>query len=212
MLIGGAPMDPLYEETLPVPRAARLPIELRPPAGFDLDDPATWPDVEGRLEYVDGRLLYMPPCGEEQQVVVAHLVFVLVEWAQRRPEFDVGANEAGMKLDRDVRAADAAVWPRPDPKARRARRFRRTAPLLAVEVAGGDEGDDEHALREKASWYLGHGTQIVWLILPESREVVVLRKGHDKRYGSGETIAAEPELPGLEAEVNRFFAKLPAAT
>lgn len=211
MVIGGALMDPLYyEETLPVPRAARLPIELWPPAGFEPDDPATWPQVEGRLEYVDGRLLYMPPCGEEQQVVVAQVVLVLAEWAETRAEFDVGTNEAGMKLGPDVRASDAALWLRPDPTQPRSRRFRRTPPWLAVEVAGGDEGDDEGALRAKASWYLRQGTRIVWIVLPASREVIVFRERGERRYGMGETIASDPELPGLQADVKRIFAKLPA--
>jgi hypothetical protein len=34
--------------------------------------------------------------------------------------------------------------------------------VLAVEVAGADEGDSEKALREKADWYLGGGIAVVW--------------------------------------------------
>jgi Uma2 family endonuclease len=177
---------------------------------FDLEDPSTWPPVEGRLEYVDGRLLYMPPCGEEQSILVANVAWVLVDWARARPEFDVGTNEAGMKLGPDARGADAAVWRR-DPKARRQKRFWRMAPLLAVEVVGGDESDDEGALRDKAKWYFRHGTKIVWIVAPDTREVVVLRERQEQRYRSGETIPAELELPGLEVEVSHIFAKLGSA-
>src|SRR5262249_47348486 len=50
-------------QTISVPASIRFPVELDIPAGFDPGDPATWPRVEGRLEYVAGKLLYMPPCG-----------------------------------------------------------------------------------------------------------------------------------------------------
>src|SRR5438128_9527336 len=36
---------------------------LGPPEGFRPEEPASWPRIDGRLEWVGGRLLYMPPCG-----------------------------------------------------------------------------------------------------------------------------------------------------
>jgi hypothetical protein len=48
-----------YEETIQLPGAVRLPVELEPPEGFAPADPDTWPKVAGRLEYVEGKLLYM---------------------------------------------------------------------------------------------------------------------------------------------------------
>src|SRR5439155_1090581 len=55
-----APVD-IDEETIPVPGTVRFPVELTPPEGFDPARLETWPRVEGRLEWVGGRLLYMPP-------------------------------------------------------------------------------------------------------------------------------------------------------
>jgi hypothetical protein len=49
-----------------VPLETQFPVEVRPPPGFDADKLSTWPDDPGRFEYVDGRLLYMPPCGDAQ--------------------------------------------------------------------------------------------------------------------------------------------------
>jgi hypothetical protein len=57
--------------------------------------------------------------------------------------------------------SDAAVWSRADLGAYEGG-LRRVAPVLAVEVAGADEGDSEKALREKADWYLGGGIAVVW--------------------------------------------------
>ena len=100
------------EETIPVPRSVRFPVELVPPQGFDPVRLETWPWVAGRLEWVGGRLLYMPPCARLQWVTVADLVTTLGTWGRSHPEFEVGTNEAGMALTGAVRAADAAIWRR----------------------------------------------------------------------------------------------------
>jgi Uma2 family endonuclease len=182
----------------------RFPIELRP-TGVNLGDPASWPSADGRLEYVEGRLLYMPPCADTQQYVAVDVVFVLRSWAQARAEFVVGANEAGMKLGSDVRAADAAVWRRADVGAATGR-IQHVPPVLAVEVAGNDEGELE--LRAKAGWYRGHGVSSVWLVLPETREVIVLGEHRDSRHAAGEHLPEAPELPGLRPPVAAFFSQL----
>ena len=99
-------------ESIPVPASARFPIELEPPADFRVDDPATWPQVDGRLEYVDGRLLWMPPCGMSQQLVAVSATGLLRDWARARRSFLVGGNEAGLLFGKDARGAEAAVWRR----------------------------------------------------------------------------------------------------
>ena len=96
----------------------------------------------------------MPPCGDDQQQTAADLVGELSAWRRDHPDFVVGANEAGMSLGGDVRAADGAVWRR-DSLAPNTGGYPRVAPLLAVEVAGRD--DSVALLRDKAHWYLRHG-------------------------------------------------------
>jgi Uma2 family endonuclease len=199
-------VDPtLYDDVVPVPRAARFPIELRPPAAFHPDDPATWPSVDGRLELIDGRLLYMPPCGDTQQYVATMVSFVLARWARAHPAFVVGSNEAGMRLGADTRGADAAVWLRAEVSPRTGK-FQRVPPVLAVEVAGLDE--EEPRLEEKARWYLAHGVKLVWLILPDTREVVVVRPEGRTRHGLGEALPPAAELPGLAARVDELLAQI----
>src|SRR5438046_2090099 len=89
----------LYDDVLTIPRVAlHLPLVLPKPPGFRPEDPATWPDLPGRLEYVKGKLLFMPPCGAEQQGVTTSTAGILDEWSTRHPEFFVGTNEAGMLL------------------------------------------------------------------------------------------------------------------
>ncbi len=195
-----------FDECLHLPRGSvRFPIELHPGPGFSADDPATWPRIEGRLELVDGRLLYMPPRGDVQQDVCAAVTGVLFTWVKSHPDFVVGSNEAGMILGGDARAADGAVWRRADAGPRTGR-FRRTPPVLAVEVAGQEQGEAE--LSVKARWYLDAGVEVVWLVLPDAREIVELTRSGAVRHVRGTRLRPRPSLPDLEPEVDDFFLQL----
>lgn len=192
-----------YDECLHFPRGAiRFPIELRTPVRFEPEQPATWPQIPGRLEFVDGRLTYMPPCGDLQQDVCVDVVSVLAAWVREHREFVVGANEAGMILGGDIRAADAAVWLR-SALGGHSGKFRRAAPILAVEVAGTDEGETE--LLAKAEWYRRNGVRWVWIVLPEAREVVVCGGTNPLRLGAGMAISEVADLPNLAPAVADLF-------
>jgi Uma2 family endonuclease len=203
-----AEIDERGRECLHLPReAVHFPIQLRVPDSFRVDDLSTWPDLAGRLEFVGGRIQYMPPCGDVQQPVCTDVTTELGNWVRTHPDFVVGSNEAGMLLGGEVRAADVGVWRRSDTD-RPTGKLRRTAPVLAVEVAGEDEGEDN--LHEKARWYLDHGVALVWLILPEQREVVVVTRDATSRYGRGERVAPHGALPDLAPPVDALFAQLDA--
>ena len=188
-----------------VPPETEFPVAVRPPPGFNPDDVRTWPDDPGRFEYVDGRLLYMPPCGEMQSATVLDAAGILAQWQREHPEFRVGTNEAGVAFGEDKRGIDIAVWRRAD-VGQPTSGFAVVPPLLAIEVAGQD--DREPYLREKAAWYLARGVEIVWLVLPDTRKVVVLTAGQERRYRIGESLAANVVLPGLTPAVADFFRQL----
>lgn len=188
-----------------VPFRVRYPIELHPPPGFKPDDATTWPKVEGRLEYVAGRLLYMPPCGDLQQDVTIDIAYVLRTWSREHPDWVVGGNEAGMTLAGETRGADAAIWRKADTGPHTGG-YRKVAPVLAVEVAGQDEQAED--LRVKARWYLEHGVEVVWIVVPEAREVLVITVHGETRHAMGERLPAHAGLPGLAPEVRELFAQL----
>jgi Uma2 family endonuclease len=194
-----------YSETV-VPRAAvSFPLRLPEPEGFDPERHETWPHVTGRLEYVDGSLWFMPPCGDDQQYTTADVVTELNLWRRLHPEFVVGTNEAGMKLGADVRGADGAVWRRAD-LGERTGGFHRVPPVLAVEVAGID--DTVEMLRNKARWYLAHGVEVVWLLVPDERTVIVITAGGEQVFGPGDVIPERRALPGLTPRVADLFRQL----
>jgi Uma2 family endonuclease len=194
-----------YDETIVVPRAVRFPIELIPPEGFDPERLETWPQVVGRLEHVEGRLWFMPPCGDEQQDTVTDVVITLGRWVRSRRGFVLGTNEAGMRLRGATRAADAAVWRKSDAGSHTGG-LRRRPPVLAVEVAG--EDDTEELLRDKAQWYLEAGVAVVWIAVPRSRVVLVVSAEGERRCGRGERPPDHEALPGLEATVDELFLQL----
>jgi len=197
--------DP-YSETI-VPRAAvSFPLRLPVPAGFDPERLETWPRVTGRLEWVEATLWYMPPTGDDQQDTTADVVTELNLWRRAHLEFVVGTNEAGMKLAGDVRAADVAIWRRADLPAENTGGLRRVPPVLAVEVAGLDDSVD--SLRDKASWYLGHGVAVVWLLVPRSRAAIVITAAGATEVAANESMPPHPALPDLGPRVADLFRQL----
>lgn len=198
-----------YEDTVTLPRAVRFPVELRPPAGFNPERTATWPRVAGRLEFVDGRLLYLPPCSDLQQDTVTDVVITLGVWVRAHPEFVLGTNEAGMRLGGATRAADAALWRRAD-LGRYTGGLRNQPPVLAVEVAGADDEEDETQLRSKAAWYLDVGVSVVWLVLTGTREVIVLTVNGETRLALDQGLPPHPLLPNLAPPVADLFRQIGA--
>ena len=84
----------------------------------------------------------------------------------------------------------------------------RVPPLLAVEVAGRDEGEAE--LRQKARWYLDVGVAVVWILLPKEREVLVVTSAGESRHRMGERLPPDPHLPDLAPQVDELFAQISA--
>jgi Uma2 family endonuclease len=188
-----------------VPPETEFPVVVRPLPGFVPDDLGTWPDDPGRFEYVDGRLLYMPPCGDEQGFTVSDTHFVIRSWQQQHPDFVVLTGEIGVQWGKDKRGIDVAVWRRAE-LAQPTGGFVRVPPILAVEVAG--QYDKEPYLRDKARWYLQRGVTIVWLVLPETREVIVMTGDRESRHGLGQRLPPSAALPDLQPGVDDLFRQL----
>jgi Uma2 family endonuclease len=79
-------------------------------------------------------------------------------------------------------------------------------PVLAVEIAGEHEGESE--LESKVSWYLDRGVAVVWLVLPNTREVVVHTAEGTSRHAVGAALPSHRALPDLTPDVASFFWQL----
>ena len=87
--------------------------------------------------------------------------------------------------------------------------YPREAPLVAVEVRS--ESNTRSELRAKARRYLEQGTQMVWLVYPESRTVELYHAGEAMQALSGDAIIeGGATLPGLRVAVSELFPPLQA--
>jgi hypothetical protein len=66
-------------------------------------------------------------------------------------------------------------------------------------------------LRGKASWYLGAGVEVVWIVFPEQREALVITATAEHRARLGEILPPHPALPDLVPHVDEFFVQISAA-
>lgn len=61
---------------------------------------------------------------------------------------------------------------------------------------------------QKVDDYLAQGTQIVWLVIPGTREVLVCTA--EKKYNVRDVLTTPKLLPGFELPVSGIFEGLPA--
>ena len=154
------------------------------------------------------QVLFMPSCGTAREDTVTDVVVTLGIWARAHPEFVLGTGGAAVRLEEDSQSAAVAIWRREDLEAY-VGRLRRVPPVLVVEVAGGDESENE--LREKAAWYLETGVEAVWLVLCGAREVVVVAPSGATRVAADEALPEVPGLIGLRPRVRELLHRLLAA-
>ncbi len=80
----------------------------------------------------------------------------------------------------------------------------REAPLLAVEIRS--ESNPRRELRAKAARYLERGTQMVWLVYPETRSLELCRAGEAAQtLSAGEVLEGGETLPGFRVSVSELF-------
>jgi hypothetical protein len=57
-------------------------------------------------------------------------------------------------------------------------------------------------------WYCDSGVVVIWIVLPRSKEVLVIDRTGERRFGSGETLPAQASLPGLAPRADDFFVQI----
>ncbi len=112
------------------------------------------------------------------------------------PSFLVGANRD------QSRKPDVAFVAGPMPTEPEA--ILALVPTLAVEIISPNNTAQE--MEDKVAEYLAAGTKLVWLTFPESRMVIAFWPDGGAVFKSGDTITAEPVLPGFGRPVSDLFA------
>ncbi len=161
-----------------------------------------------RYELVRGELKTMTPAGFEHGDIAAELGTRLRAYVRSKHLGTVPAAETGYRLQSNpdtVRAPDVSfvAKARVD-KVGKMKGYFPGAPDLAVEVVSPDDTAAE--VKTKVSEYFEAGTQSVWIIYPDIREVVVFRSARESVVLSkADSLEGGEVIPGFTCRVAELF-------
>ncbi len=167
------------------------------------------PDDGYRYELVKGELRTMTPAGRKHGEIAMTLGIMLGSHVRTHRLGTVCAAETGFYLSRDpdtVRAPDVSfVAQERIPVEADVNDYWPIAPDLAVEVVSPSERTAE--VLAKVAEYLEAGTQLVWVVYPQTQTIVVYRPSADVRLLSvGDTLEGGDVVPGFACPVAEVFA------
>lgn len=167
------------------------------------------PDDGFRHELVDGVLSTMPPASMRHGEVAATIARHIGNFVAPLKLARVSTNDPNIIVQRGpdtVLAPDiAVVLSARVPAAGLPSRPAALVPDLVVEIRSPSDRPAEIA--DKTRRWLAAGVQIVWNVDIELQTVEVARPGHEPRLvHAGDTLDAEPVLPGFSVPVAEVFA------
>ena len=158
--------------------------------------------LEG-YEYVQGELIQMPATSVEHGLIGANVFLCLGPYVREHQLGAVFFAETGFQVgDRVLKPDIAFLSTERIPEERR--KASPVPPDLAVEVVSPTDMFDR--VEEKAFTYLEAGTQLVWVVAPRSKIVVVYRSETDiKLLTCNDTLSGEDVVEGFSCEVVKLF-------
>ena len=159
-------------------------------------------DLEG-YEYIKGELVFMPPKSLELGGICTNVALALGIYVRDNhigriymPYTTFKVGECG--LIPDIAFLSTANLPDKSSNASP------VSPDLAVEVVS--PIDTYYQVEEKASAYLGAGTQLVWVLKPRSKTVTVYRSETDiTLLTRNDTLTGENVVEGFSCQVAELF-------
>jgi Uma2 family endonuclease len=158
-------------------------------------------------ELVDGRVVPTMPTGDEHGDVEAELLMRLRDYGKETGRGRAVGGEAGIYIRRNpdtVRAADVLFISKERDLRPRAKGYFEIAPELVVEVLSPE--DRMSRVREKLRDYFSAGVQVVWVVDPTLRRVLIHRSLTDLTVLDDRQILTEEDLlPGFSVAVSDLF-------
>ena len=163
-----------------------------------------------QFELIDGELFEMSPPGLQHGALASEIARHIGNYAV--PEalgivtVETGFHPPG---DRSTLLAPDVAFTRMERLTQPAsKQWVPMMPDLAVEIVS--PSNSLKQVRRKAAIYLQHGTQLVWIVLPERKGIEVCRLQQDGSIksdfiGRDGTLSAAPVLPGFTLEIHRLF-------
>jgi Uma2 family endonuclease len=172
------------------------------------NDLLSLPDDGKHYELVEGELIEMSPAGGEHGFVAGRAFLRLGTFIEQSELGGaVFAAETGFHIAHDpdtVRAPDVAYVGEARLAQARVAGFPRLVPDLVVEVVS--PGDSASEVQAKVDDWLRAGAQLVWVMYPTLRSMVVHLPGGEARVlHADDELRGEPVLPGFSRRVADFF-------
>ena len=163
---------------------------------------------DGKAELVRGELRVTPPPGAPHGVAGSNLVYTLTTHVRSHGLGRVFGDSFGyelVRLPRTVRVPDASfVRAERLPPEGIGPGLLKFAPDLAIEVLSPSESASE--LEEKLDDYLFSGTQLVWVVDPVRRTVMIVPADAPVRWvREGNTLDGGTVIPGFTCPVSEIF-------
>ncbi len=191
-LAGAYPPPPLVPEGAPP----------APPVKMTLEE-FLESDLEG-YEYVEGELIPKMPTSLKHGKIISKLLLRLLPHVYENELGDVYPADTGFRVGERLLVPDVAFVS----KARIPEDADKASPIppdLAVEVVS--PTDVLNRIVEKAFAYLAAGTQLVWVVEPKSKTVMVYRSETDiKLLTRNDTLTGEDVVEGFSCPVVELFA------
>ena len=158
-------------------------------------------------ELMQGELIEMSPPGGEHGDVASELILLLRSFAKQHQLGKV-LTETGFRLASSpdtVRSPDVSFLSAAKiPAAGLPKGFIAGPPDLAVKVVSPNDTASE--IQDKVQDYLAHGAQLVWVVYPEQRVVVVhYPDGTARTLHEPDSLTGEAVVPGFTCRVGEIF-------
>jgi Uma2 family endonuclease len=160
----------------------------------------------GCYELVRGEVIEVSRPNRIHGRVCINTGFALETYARRKKKGYVVSNDTGVVLETDpdtVRGPDVAWYEDVVRFEDLPEKWGDTLPRLAVEVLS--PNDTAHYITEKVSDYLENGVEVVWVIDPETRTVVIYSKTGVKKLTDKDSLTGADVLPGFRCKVADLF-------
>ena len=163
-----------------------------------------------RFELLDGQLVEFSPAGLQHGLLAAEMCFHIYD-ANKRASLGLATARCGYHPPDDqwtVLGPSAAFTRKARVQYPLAKKYAALMPDLAVEIASFCNPRDW--VGKKLPKYLQHGTQLVWIVIPERKGAEVCQLGADgdierEFIGLDGRLSGESVLPGFTLEIARLF-------
>lgn len=181
---------------------------------YDIDD--LWElvcqaeNADRRFELIEGEIIEMAPTVEEHGFLAGEIFHYFRLFDPKRklgiPSVETGFYTLGNRSS--VLAPDVAFRRTNRAAAPLNKKWVPVMPDIAVEVIS--PSNTMAQIRRKATIYLNHGTQLVWIIIPKTKSVEVCRldasgKIQSEVIGADGTLSGEQVLPGFGLDLSVLF-------